>query len=169
MKEIKASQITDNPFKLISKDWMLVTAGTEDDFNMMTASWGFVGEIWGRDTVEIVVRRERYTHGFIERTGRFTLTFFDHEMTKALEVMGSHSGRTFDKMHYAGLQHEVLPTGQITFCGARLVLECEVVYADDFDPSCFKDPDIYRQWYGEGKGGIHTRFYGRVLRVWVPD
>ena len=34
-KEIKPEQLTDNPFKLIGKDWMLITAGTSDKFNTM--------------------------------------------------------------------------------------------------------------------------------------
>ena len=39
-QEISCSQLKDNPFTLIGKDWMLVTAGTEEKYNTMTASWG---------------------------------------------------------------------------------------------------------------------------------
>lgn len=169
MKEIKLTEVSENLVKLISKDWMLVTAGTADSYNMMTASWGFMGHIWGHDMAEIVVRQERYTKEFIDRTGRFTLSFFPHEMTKALQYMGSHSGRTSDKMAYEPLRPEVLPTGQITFCGARLVIECDVVYHDPLDPSKFVNTDLYKEWYGEGKGGLHERYYGKIVRVWVAE
>lgn len=169
MKEIKASQIDENVIKLISKDWMLITAGSSDSYNMMTASWGFMGEMWGMDVVEIVVRPERFTREFIDREKRFTLTFFPHEMTKALEFMGTHSGRDYDKMNYPGLQSEILPTGQVSFCGARLIVECEVVYHDEFKPDNFLDKHILDKWYGEKQGGLHERYYGRILRVWVPD
>ena len=35
MKEIKVNELTDNLFETISKEWMLVTAGTKDKFNTM--------------------------------------------------------------------------------------------------------------------------------------
>ena len=38
--EIKAEELKDNPFDLIGKQWMLITAGNEEKCNTMTASWG---------------------------------------------------------------------------------------------------------------------------------
>lgn len=46
MKEIKVNELTDNLFETISKEWMLVTAGTKDKFNTMTANWGGAGFLW---------------------------------------------------------------------------------------------------------------------------
>lgn len=46
MKEISVSELQDNMFDAIGKEWMLVTAGTQDKFNMMTASWGGTGILW---------------------------------------------------------------------------------------------------------------------------
>ena len=40
MKKIEVSELTDNVFTTIGKEWMLVPAGTKDKFNMMPASWG---------------------------------------------------------------------------------------------------------------------------------
>lgn len=37
--EIKAEELKDNPFDLIGKQWMLITAGNEEKCNTMTASW----------------------------------------------------------------------------------------------------------------------------------
>ena len=37
-KIISAEQFPKNPFQLIGKDWMLITAGTEEKVNTMTAS-----------------------------------------------------------------------------------------------------------------------------------
>ena len=83
--------------------------------------------------------------------------------------MGTHSGRTFDKMHYAGLQPETLPTGQVTFCGAKLVIECEVVYHDKFDASKFVDKSILGEWNSPERGGLPERDYGRITRVGGPS
>ena len=38
--EITPADISGNPFRLIGKDWMLITAGNKDKANTMTASWG---------------------------------------------------------------------------------------------------------------------------------
>ena len=46
--EIKAEELKDNPFDLIGKQWMLITAGNEEKCNTMTASWGGVGIMWER-------------------------------------------------------------------------------------------------------------------------
>ena len=48
-KEIDLEEITDNPFKLIGKDWMLITAATNELFNTMTGAWGGLGILWGHN------------------------------------------------------------------------------------------------------------------------
>ena len=50
-KEIKPEELNFNPFTRIGSDWMLLTAGTEDKFNTMTASWGGAGGFWGKPAV----------------------------------------------------------------------------------------------------------------------
>ena len=166
MKEIKPTEIKENAIRLIADDWMLVTAGRIDSFNMMTASWGMIGEMWGMPVAETVVRPQRYTHEFIEREGRFTLSFFGNEIKSILGVMGSKSGRDIDKMHYLGLTAIELPDKQVGFAEARLTLECEVVYADDFKPEAFKDSSLIDKWYDND---LHTRYIGRIVKVWTTD
>jgi len=39
-KEIKIEEMKFNPFTTIGKEWILITAGTKEKFNTMTASWG---------------------------------------------------------------------------------------------------------------------------------
>lgn len=41
--KLEASDLPDNVIQLIGKEWMLVTAGDENSFNTMTASWGWYG------------------------------------------------------------------------------------------------------------------------------
>ena len=44
-QHISPYELTDNPFRLIAKEWMLITAKKPDDgtINTMTASWGGCG------------------------------------------------------------------------------------------------------------------------------
>ncbi len=48
-KEVAIESLEFNPFTKISKEWMLVTAGDEKKSNTMTASWGGVGIMWGKN------------------------------------------------------------------------------------------------------------------------
>ena len=70
MKEINVSELKDNMFDAISKEWMLVTAGTQEKFNMMTASWGGTGVLWAKPVAFIFIRPERYTYQLLKREKR---------------------------------------------------------------------------------------------------
>ena len=69
-KEIKTTELQGNPFQMIGKDWMLVTAKHGDKVNTMTASWGGVGVLWGADVVYLFIRKTRYTKEFIDKRGK---------------------------------------------------------------------------------------------------
>ena len=43
-REVKAEELTMNPFTKIGKEWLLITAGNEEKCNTMTASWGAMGQ-----------------------------------------------------------------------------------------------------------------------------
>ena len=51
--------VKENPVKLISDGWGLLTAGKESGWNTMTVSWGAIGELWGRDVALCFVRPQR--------------------------------------------------------------------------------------------------------------
>ena len=98
MKEIKVNELTDNLFETISKEWMLVTAGTKDKFNTMTANWGGAGFLWNRPVAFIFIRPERYTFDFIEQNDYLTLSFLGEEHKEIHKICGSKSGRDMDKV-----------------------------------------------------------------------
>lgn len=98
MKEINVSELKDNMFDAISKEWMLVTAGTQEKFNMMTASWGGTGVLWAKPVAFIFIRPERYTYQFIEEGETLTLSFLGEEHKDIHKICGSKSGRDIDKV-----------------------------------------------------------------------
>ena len=102
-REISVEQLKDNPFTLINKDWMLITAGDAEKHNTMTASWGGVGELWGKYVSTIYIRPQRYTLEFVEREEYYSLCFFGPEYRQALSLCGSKSGRDVDKDAATGL------------------------------------------------------------------
>ena len=67
-KQIDPAEITDNFIRAIGREWMLVTAGNRESCNTMTASWGLIGFIWGRPVAQFVIRPQRYTREFVDRS-----------------------------------------------------------------------------------------------------
>ena len=47
-QEIAPTEIDLNPVQMIDKDWLEVSAGKEGNMNLMTISWGSIGELWGK-------------------------------------------------------------------------------------------------------------------------
>jgi len=158
-QETKPELLNDNTFKLIGKDWMLITAGAPDAFNTMTASWGGLGVLWERQVAFCFIRPTRYTYGFVERAEHFTLSFFGEQHRKALQFCGTHSGRDTDKVAKAGLT-AVQDDGFTYFDEARLVLGCRKIYFQDIRPEQFLErsindmypqKDYHRMYVGEIK------------------
>lgn len=165
-REIKPEEIKDNPFKLIGKDWMLVTAGNKDNCNTMTASWGAVGIMWGKPSITCYVRQSRYTKEFLDREDYFTISVFGEEYRKALSLCGSVSGRDKDKIKEACLT--VCETGEsVAFEEARLIIVCKKEYAQYMGPENFTNRENDERWYGDKD--YHTMYIGSVEKVLVKE
>jgi flavin reductase (DIM6/NTAB) family NADH-FMN oxidoreductase RutF len=160
LSAIKPQQIADNVFRLIGADWMLITAGTRQSFNTMTASWGGMGVLWDKEVCWCVIRPQRYTYEFMERSARFTLSFFDERYRGALNLCGTKSGRDIDKVAAAGLTPTTTDSGAVYFAEARLVMECRKLYYQDIDPRNFVDPNIARNY---PKRDYHRMYLGEIV------
>jgi flavin reductase (DIM6/NTAB) family NADH-FMN oxidoreductase RutF len=160
-REIAPESIKDNVFKLIDKDWMLITAGTIDAWNTMTASWGGLGILWNKSVAFCFVRPTRHTYGFMEKHDRFTLSFFEEEWREALNLCGTRSGRDTDKAKETGLKPVSGAQGTVHFEQARMVLECRKLYFQDISPERFLDPSIDKNYPNKD---YHRMYVGEVLR-----
>lgn len=160
-KLISPYDLQDNIFKLIDKDWMLVTAGTEDHFNTMTASWGHLGIIWNMPIAIAYIRPQRYTFGFANENDYYTLCFFGEEYRKALQFCGTKSGRDYDKVKETGLTPLLTENGNVYFEEARLVLECEKIYQDELKKENFLKPEVAEKNYP--KEDFHRFYMGKIV------
>ena len=134
-REINPKDIDGNAIKMIADEWMLISAGDGNGFNMMTASWGFVGEMWNKDSVVAAIRPQRYTMDFVDKSDYFTLSFYgDRKDIHA--VCGRQSGRDVDKAALTGLT-PVFSDGTVWFEEARLVLVCKKRYCGQLRSECF--------------------------------
>lgn len=165
-KEITPEELNESACKLIGTDWMLITAGGIDSFNMMTASWGGLGNIWMKNACYLVIRPGRYTYEFMERGDVFTLTFFDQKYRKALNLCGTKSGRDIDKVKETGLTPVASEAGGVYFDEARIVLECRKMYFQDIDPKGFLDPTIEENY---PEKDYHRLYIGEILKCMVKE
>ena len=160
---IKPEALTDNVFKLLDKDWMLITAGTMDHYNTMTASWGHMGIMWNLPVAIGWIRPQRYTFEFTEKYSHFTLSFFTEEYRKALQFCGSRSGRDHDKAAETRITPVATESGNVFFQEARLVMECRKLYSDDLKSENFLVPEIAQKHYP--KNDFHRFYMGEIMNV----
>lgn len=160
------SKLTDNLIRLIASDWMLVTAGTREKFNTMTASWGGMGYLWNRNVVFVFVRPERYTYEFIESNDGFTLSFFAEKYRDALNLCGARSGRDCNKVAEARLKPFFTSSGLPSFAEARIVIECRKLYASQLTGEAFLDSIPLKTHYG-ARGGLHKMYIAEIVRCLV--
>lgn len=158
--EIKPEQITDNTFKLVGSDWMLITAGTLESYNTMTASWGGFGILWNKNICFCVVRPTRYTYNFIDKSNTFSLSFFDDKYREALQFCGSHSGKDVDKAASTGLTPVAGNNGTVYFNEARLVMECKKLYFQDISPKNFMDINLDKNYPHKD---YHRMYIGEII------
>ena len=157
----------ENAFDLIGKEWMLVTAGSKEKFNTMTASWGGIGWLWNRPVAFVFIRPERYTHDFIERESRLTLSFYKEEYRSILQLCGTKSGRDVDKVKETGLKPVALESGAMTFEQARLTLDCRKLFKSSMAEANFIDKSILAKWYGPQPGGsLHDVYVVEIEDVY---
>lgn len=165
-KSINPSEINDNLIKLISDDWMLITAGNKDKFNTMTANWGGTGYLWRKQVVFVFVRPERFTFRFMEDSDGFTLSFYDEKYRDALNICGTKSGRDCDKVREAGLTPFFTENGYPAFSEARLMLECRKLYASQLTRDAFLDDEPLKTHYST-KGGLHKLYIAEIAKAWI--
>ena len=162
--------LSENVWRLIGNDWMLVTAGSMASWNTMTASWGGFGHLWNMDVVFAFVRPSRHTLSFMEKNEGFTIAFLGPERRDVLQVCGSTSGRDTDKAAVAKITPRLFAApdipGRVSFEEARLVLSCRKVHAQDLDPRGFIDPRIAANYTG---GDLHRLYVGAVEAAWETE
>ena len=160
-KLISPKELSENPFRLLSESWALLTAGDAvSAYNTMTVSWGGVGVLWNKNVATVYVRPQRHTFGFMEKSGHFTLSFFGEEYKKALSFCGSKSGRDYDKAKECGLTPISVEDG-VAFEEAKLILACRKLYWNDILPENFCDTAIDGANYPAKD--YHRMYIGEIL------
>ena len=172
-KEIKPELIRKNPFSAIGKEWMLIAAGNREKQNAMTASWGGLGVMFGKNVAFVFVRPQRYTKEFMDSEETFSLSFLDKEYRKVLNYFGTVSGRDEDKIAKSGLT--VSYHGTTPYFGeANLVLICKKLFVQ---PSLWFSGNLYEQhspfqpgtiFFRTGPGNLHIVRRRHKVPIYQP-
>jgi flavin reductase (DIM6/NTAB) family NADH-FMN oxidoreductase RutF len=161
MREVEVTRLSVEVVDLWMNQWLLLTAGTLDDCNMMTVAWGSLGCMWARPFAQIAVRPQRHTRGYLERSDSFTLCAFSEEYREDLKLLGTLSGRDGDKLARTRLTlKESARVAAPSYHQASLILECRKIYFQDVDPDGFIDQGIQEHYPA---GDYHRIYFGEIL------
>ena len=149
-------------FSLFDKKWALLSAGTKDDHNTMTISWGSMGTLWNKPIVTVYVKPLRFTHKFMDENEYFTVSFLPEDKREALNVMGTITGRHHtDKDAAAGLTVKDLGEA-VTYEEAELVFLCKKVFFGNMTTT-HMPAEIVKQYYTPDEP--HTLYIGEVVDI----
>lgn len=163
-KQITPDKIPGNVIKMLSEDWMLITAGNDQQFNMMTASWGGFGRLYEKPTASCFINPTRYTYQLMEKNDTYTLTFYTEAYREALQYCGSNSGRDADKIKGSGLTPITTPSGSKAFAEAWLIIECRKLVGQSLSHDGLFDEKVKSEWVGKQ---LHKMYIGEIINVWV--
>jgi flavin reductase (DIM6/NTAB) family NADH-FMN oxidoreductase RutF len=152
MKKVKIT-----PYQLaettVSSSTLLVSKG-QGKVNVMALDWKTIGELWMRPVCTIAVARSRYTFSLLNETPEFTLNVPSPEISSAVSVAGSASGRTTDKIAQAGLS--LSPSKHISVPmieEAMISYECKIIHTAESGDAC----------------STHQLFFGEILAAYADE
>ena len=113
MKKINIAEKSFNPFDLIGQKWMLISAGTEDKWNTMTASWGAVGVMWGKPSATWYIRKSRFTKEFVDAGEYFTLTVLKDGNRDVTDIAPDDMAQEVQDKWYGDHDYHTMYIGEI--------------------------------------------------------
>ena len=157
------SEETINTFKNCG---CLLVAGNPNKANVMTIGWGLIGRLWEKPFFMVAVRPSRYTYGFIEEAGDFTLNVPKKGMEETLEYCGTVSGRNHNKFKEKGLTLKSARKVKSPIISECIVhYECRTSYKSRVSPTLPKN--IMDECYPTGD--YHTIYFGEILDTYAED
>jgi len=146
---------------------LLTSANKEGKVNVMTIGWGTIGIIWGMPMFVVLVRPSRFTYGFIEKTGDFTVNVPPRKLSEIVSFCGSVSGKDCDKFKEKGLTPitgKNVKSPIIEECVVHY--ECTVLHKNDVIPARIPK-NVTSEYYPQGD--YHRIFFGKILSAFADS
>lgn len=169
-KKITPEEINDNVFTLVGEVFPVVTVGNKEKYNSMTASGGGFVMLFRKPATMLIMPQNRYTLELIEKEERYTLSYFPDDYKKQVMFLGNKSGRDSNKMQEVELTGIELPSRNMSFEEARLIIECKLIqitmpaFPNDFYSE--EAVDYLSKPY-EDQGEHRKYIFGEITNVWV--
>ncbi len=166
--EIDPHKFDSSPFRLIDKDWLLITAPDatkESGASAMTASWGELGILWNKPVATVYIRPQRHTYSLCEASDRISLCVLPEEQRAAHKILGRQSGRETDKLKDCGLTCAEID-GVKVIEQSRLAFICRKMYADDLKKECFVDKDQHKHYPTDD---FHRFYILEIEKILIKD
>ncbi|MGM9643681.1 MAG: flavin reductase family protein [Eubacteriales bacterium] len=166
--EISPEEFDYSPFRLIGKDYLLITTpdgSKSSGANAMTASWGGVGILWNKPVATVYVRPQRYSYGLCEKSDRFSLCILSEEYRDALKICGTKSGRDTDKLKDCSLSCTEID-GVKVIEQSKVAMLCRKLYADDIKKDNFIDEEPLKNYHAND---FHRFYILEIEKILVND
>lgn len=144
------SKITFKPGTMLNPvPAVMVTCGDEETKNIITIAWtGIINS--DPPMIYVSVRKERYSHDIIKRTGEFVINLTTEDLAFATDYCGVRSGRDVDKFKEQKLTAEKSKVVKCPSIGESPVnIECRVTEIKEL--------------------GTHDMFMAEIVSVSVDD
>lgn len=167
MNKINYNELSKEMLEQLEKGAFL-TVKNKDKVNTMTIGWGSIGYIWNRPIFTVLVRYSRFTHELLENTHEFTVSIPTvSNLSKALGICGTQSGRDLDKINAADLTLQEslsLETPIIKECD--LHFECKIVHKQSMEPALLNKA-IKSDKYSDND--YHVIYYGEIIESYQTE
>ena len=149
----------------LHKQGAFLTAKVDDKVNTMTISWGSVGFMWGKPVFMALIRPQRYTNEFIEKSNSFTVRIpFSSDLKQALGVCGSKSGRNVDKENEAKINFISGKNEMFAIVDkCDVYYECKVLYSNKLKTEELPN-DIKDSFYSAGD--THILYFAEIVNCY---
>jgi len=161
-EKIHPKDLQENVFSLVQDKWLLVTAGTAEHCNPMTASWGSFGVFWREYVSTVYLRPQRYTCKVLDETTYYSICVFDEKYRDVLNYCGKVSGADEDKGKGCGLTIRTADCGAPYFEEADLVFICKKLYHQPMVPENILAPEVEVHYANKD---YHRMFFGSIQEV----
>lgn len=157
-------EISDNFFARISKEGGLLCVSDESEkCNVMTVGWGCFGVIWGKNVCTLYVRKSRYTHSLLEKSGGASLNFLGYDAKEIMNYCGKVSGKDKDKIKEKGLTL-FDADGIKCISESDLVITGRKIYTGEIYEEGFFDNTLFKKFYS--RNDLHDVFVLEIGEIY---
>ena len=161
--KMSPKEMPDNIFEMIQDRWLLVTGGTAEYCNPMTAAWASMGVFWKEYVITAYLRPQRYTCKMLDENEYFSVCVLPEEYRSVLNYCGRVSGADEDKGKNCGLTIKTAECGAPYFEESDIVFICKKLYTQQMDPAGICDHSIDVHYAAKD---YHRMFWGGIVELY---